>query len=150
MALANVAQGNSFFINVRNIVTVVGTATNLALSGPVALNADGTAATVPTWTITGNGSAGTANGTFVAAGAAVLRDLGKTINIPGNLASGTLQQKLRLVQLVDQRAMTTPLVAGMPTSFVGYNEGAGPANNVFYIAIEPNATNGVFFASLGF
>ena len=156
MSFANVAQGNAFYISVRDIVIVINTGTGPdhkpAVVPAVALKADGTAAALnPKWTTTSPGTAAD-NSTYVAAGAAVFRDLGKSIVIPGNAATGVLQQVLRKVELIDTSTLAqTQLNNGVaPNSFVGFNEGSGPiANNVCYIAVKPNATNEVFFAKLG-
>jgi hypothetical protein len=132
MSLANVAQGNAFYINVAavknlNILTATGAA---ATNVPVAVAAlDAT--------------------TGVLAGGLVVRDLGKTVRFPGSAGGGVLQQVLRKVELIDTGALT-PLVDGLPASFVNFNEGSGnTARNVFYIAVKPNATNAVVFAKLG-
>jgi len=132
MSLANVDQGNAFYINVGAV-----TAANI-------LTATGAAAT--SWPAV-FGAAGT---TPVAAGGLVVRDLGKTVRFPGSAGGLLRQEVLRKVELVDTAALTV-LVNGLPANgFVGFNEGSGPvATNVFYIAVKPNATNAVKFAKLG-
>jgi hypothetical protein len=120
---SSVVQGNAFFINIATLVT-----SDL-------LKADGTTATIA-------GRAGWQTG---AAGTVVLRDMGKTVRIPGNGQSGTVQRVLRKVQYVDNFAMSA-LTAGVPTNgFINYNEGVGggvadaglTGFQSFYIEITP-------------
>ena len=133
MSLANVAQGNAFYVNVAdvtkaNILTATGAE---ATSWPDVL--------------------GTAGTTAAAAGALVVRDLGKTVRFPGTAGGTTRQEVLRKVELVDTAALTGLTSGVAANGFVGFNEGSGPvAENVFYIAVKPNATNAVKFAKLGF
>ncbi len=65
---------------------------------------------------------GVGNGTF-SQGAIMLRDLGKTVRIPGNRSTSNNNQQriLRLVQRVDVAAQS--LVNS--DSFINYNEGVG-------------------------
>jgi len=127
---ANVKQGSAFFV----VVTAF-------TDGQDALTDAGAAITNPALDAKLNAGA-------------VLRDMGKTIRIPGNLQTGTKQEVLRKVQLVDTAAMTA-LVAGVPAnnSFVGFNEGVGGLKQTFgefYVRIRPNgATGPVCVASLG-
>jgi hypothetical protein len=85
-----------------------------------------------------------------AAGELVLRDLGKTIRIPGNgdqtKSANNNQRVLRKVQRLDVNAMTV-----LPTNFVGLNEGVGGTTGdgaagfeTFYIELNagPNSTGG--------
>lgn len=133
---SSVAQGNAFFINIAT----------LALTDM--LKADGSTATVA-------GKAGKATGAFDggAAGSVVLRDMGKTVRIPGQSFASTnvIQRVLRKVQYVDNLAMSG-LTAGVPTNgFINYNEGVGGGTadadltgfQSFYIEITPiTATSG--------
>ena len=79
---------------------------------------------------------------------AVLRDLGKTVRIPANLQTGTTQETLREVQLIDPSAMSA-LAAGGVANFVNFNEGVGGLPS-FYVRILPNggATSNPIVASL--
>jgi hypothetical protein len=104
--LASTTQGSSFFINIASIQVGVDT-----------LDATGAA-------ITPAGMSGT-----IAAGALVVRSLGKTVRVPaqGN-GNSTSQRILRKVQRFDPGADTTatwPVTNG----FVGFNEGVGGSDN---------------------
>ena len=122
-ATSNVAQGNAFFINVAT------------LAAADILNAAGSTATFT----------GSAALTGALAGSVVLRDLGKTVRIPGYapVTGVTTQRILRKVQRVNTGAMT-PLVNGVPASFVNFNEGVGGTTDsglsgfeTFFIEISP-------------
>jgi hypothetical protein len=71
---------------------------------------------------------------------AVVRDLGKTVRFPGTAGGGSTQEVLRAVQLVDTGALS-PLVDGLPTTFVNYNEGVGNFPT-FYLRIRPSTVTG--------
>jgi hypothetical protein len=105
-SVANVNQGSAFYVNVVAISTVAAgdcydaTGTAFALGAP--------APDAP------------------AAGTFVVRDLGKTIRVPAQSSSGTVQRVLRLVQRLDAGARTA---GAFPVSngFVGFNDGVGGA-----------------------
>jgi len=123
-ATSNVAQGNAFFINVAT------------LAAADLLNASGSSATF-------TGSAALTN---ALAGSVVLRDMGKTVRIPGYapVTGVTTQRILRKVQWVNPTVPPTALVNGRPASFVNYNEGVGgtPDSGLsgfqsFFIEVSP-------------
>jgi hypothetical protein len=120
-----VAQGNTFYINIATLA-----ATDL-------LKADGSTATI----------AGKSSWQTGAAGTVVLRDMGRTVRIPGQsfAAGNTVQRVLRKVQYVDNLAKSG-LTAGVPTNgFINFNQGVGggvadadlPGFQSFYIEITP-------------
>jgi hypothetical protein len=79
---------------------------------------------------------------------AVLRDLGTTVRIPANLQTGTTQETLREVQLIDPSALSA-LATGGIANFVNFNEGVGGLPS-FYVRILPSTVSGgnPFIASL--
>ena len=130
--LKNTEQGNAYFINITNV-------TRYQLRDENGLP----------YTSTNNYPKGVGHGPW-AAGELVLRDLGKTIRIPGNgnqtTAAGNNQRVLRKVQRLDVNAMTE-----LPTNFVGLNEGVGGDSGdgaagfeTFYIELNagPGSTGG--------
>jgi hypothetical protein len=130
--LSATKQGNEFFINI--VAVIPGTHT---------FNASGAAVAV-------TGLEGSQ-----AAGALILRDMGKTVRVPANSnGNSTSQRILRKVQRFDGNAATT---ASWPVTngFVGFNEGVGGANSdnvagfeTFYI--EVSGVGAPKFARLGF
>ena len=106
-SVANTLQGNAFYINIDTIVNG---------AGGDAFDSNGTAVAV-----TGLPASN-------ALGTLVVRDLGKTVRVPGTSSgSGSGSQRiLRKVQRFDNVAATTgtfPVTNG----FVGFNEGVGGA-----------------------
>lgn len=130
--LASTTQGSSFFINVAAVQTGVDT-----------LDATGAS-------VTPAGMSGS-----YAAGALVVRSLGKTIRVPaqGN-GNNTAQRILRKVQRFDPTCDTTatwPVTNG----FVGFNDGVGGADNgvvsgyeTFYIEASGSVSGSAKFARL--
>jgi len=132
--LSNTLQGNSFFINITAFTP-----------GVDSLDSTGTATAV-------TGLQG-----VQAAGALVLRDMGKTIRVPGQSNSGTSQRILRKVQRFDGGADTTgtfPVTNG----FVGFNAGVGGAADAagaggyetFYVELSGFNGSTTRFARLSF
>ncbi len=124
--LASTNQGSSFFINVASVQTGVDT-----------LDATGTA-------ITPAGMSGA-----YAAGALVVRSLGKTIRVPAQGSTGTSQRILRKVQRFDPTCDTTVSAFPVTNGFVGFNEGVGGADNgvvsgyeTFYIEASGGIASG--------
>ena len=124
--LANVNQGSAFYINV------------VATAATDAYDATGAAAA---------GSSVTGALTAAAAGAVLVRDMGKTIRIAAQGATNhygsvSVAQVLRKVQLVRATVDSDMPGANVPlSSFIGLNEGvSGTAANAFetfYIQLSP-------------
>jgi len=133
--LSNTLQGNSFFINITAFTP-----------GVDSLDATG----APT-TVTGLQGA-------QAAGALVLRDMGKTIRVPAQSnGNNTSQRILRKVQRFDGGAdtqATWPVTNG----FVGFNNGVGGAADsattggyqTFYVELSGYGGSTTRFARLAF
>ena len=132
---SNTRQGNSFFINIGDVVNGTNTFTEA-----------GAAVFIPSF--------GTATAT---AGTLVLRDMGKTVRVPATSnGNNTVQRILRKVQRFDGSAATTatwPVTNG----FVGFNGGVGGATadsvagfETFYIEISEAPANQPLFVRLGF
>jgi hypothetical protein len=124
--LASTTQGSSFFINIAAVQVGVDT-----------LDATGAA-------ITPAGMSGP-----FAAGALVVRSLGKTVRVPATSTGNSSGQRiLRKVQRFDAGADTTatwPVTNG----FVGFNEGVGGSDNgvvsgfqTFYIEASGHPASG--------
>ena len=132
--LSNTLQGNSFFINITAFTP-----------GVDSLDATGTATTVV-------GLQGAQ-----AAGALVLRDMGKTVRIPGTANSGSVQRILRKVQRFDGGADTATAFP-VTNGFVGFNNGVGGAADAagaggyqtFYVELSGSSASTVRFARLAF
>lgn len=133
-SLRSTVQGNSFFINITAFTP-----------GVDSLDATGTAVAVA-------GLQGAQ-----AAGALVLRDMGKTVRVPATSSSGSTQRILRKVQRFDGGADTTgtfPVTNG----FVGFNEGVGGAADsstatgyeTFYVELSGFNGSTTRFARLAF
>jgi len=130
--LASTTQGSSFFINVASIN-----------NGTDTLDATGAAVVI----------AGMP-GTF-AAGALVVRSLGKTVRVPGQgNGNSTAQRILRKVQRFDPGADTA---ASWPVTngFVGFNDGVGGIDSgvvggyeTFYIEASGAVSGSAKFARL--
>jgi hypothetical protein len=127
-SVANVQQGSKFFVVI----------TQLAATDILSFT-NGVIASISNANLTGRLAPG-----------AVLRDMGVTVRIPPTNSTSTNQETLRKVQLIDPSALTGSLVAGLPPSFVNYNEGAGGLPT-FYVRVEPNRSGSgpVCVASLG-
>jgi hypothetical protein len=129
-------QGNSFFINIGTVVNGTNTFTET-----------GAAVFIPSLNV----------GAGAAAGTLVLRDMGKTVRVPGTSnGNNTVQRILRKVQRFDGPAATT---ASWPVTngFVGFNDGVGGATadavagfETFYIEISEAPANQPLFVRLGF
>jgi len=130
--VAAAKQGNNYFINVVEVI-------------PGTHTFDVTGAAAPVTGLQGH----------QAAGALILRDMGKTVRVPGTYNSGTNTQRiLRKVQRFDGSAAST---ASWPVTngFVGFNDGVGGAAadsvagyETFYI--EVSGVGAPKFARLGF
>jgi hypothetical protein len=123
MVLASASQGRNFYINI------------LTLAATDLLDANGAQATIS------NNVGGWQTGTI---GNVVLRDMGKTVRIPANNATGSAQRVLRKVQRVDTACLTSSAFP-VTNGFVGFNEGVGGASTdyeSFYINITPAAASG--------
>jgi len=131
---ANTEQGNRFFINVSAVSSGAG-------SGHVY---DATGAQVALV-----GTAQLLSGSTGAAGAVLVRDMGKTVRIAAqgataHAASVSVAQILRKVQLVRTSVDSDMGTANAPlSSFIGLNEGvSGNAANsfeTFYIQLSPTS-----------
>jgi hypothetical protein len=132
--LSTTVQGNSFFINITSFTP-----------GVDSLDATGAVTAV-------TGLQG-----VQAAGALVLRDMGKTVRVPATSSSGSTQRILRKVQRFDGGADTTgsfPVTNG----FVGFNEGVGGAADsssntgyeTFYVELSGFNGSTTRFARLAF
>ena len=115
LGFQNTSQGDAFFVNLTAF-----TATN------VTLDASGNAVEVPGVVY---------NNTSYPAGSMLLRDLGKTIRVPGQTIDGVWTGRtrtLRKVQVVGQANQV-----GFPVTnyFIGYNEGVSGAQDVFQGAL---------------
>jgi hypothetical protein len=130
--LASTTQGSSFFINIVSVQVGVDT-----------LDVTGAA-------ITPAGMSG-----VIAAGALVVRSLGKTVRVPGgSVGNSTSQRILRKVQRFDGGAdtmATWPVTNG----FVGFNEGVGGSDNgvvsgfqTFYIEASGHTATAAKFVRL--
>ena len=136
MVLASTSQGSRFYVNLAQI-----------------------AAGTDTFDSAGNAITVTGVATTTTIGQLVVRDLGKTVRVPGTSnGSGTAQRILRKVQRVDSNASTD---ASWPVTngFVGFNEGvsgaadSGSGNNptgfgTFYIEVGGVTTGTVKWASV--
>ena len=80
-------------------------------------------------TYTADATAGTAQGVGT-----IVRDMGKTIRVPGaSGVTGTSQRILRKVSKITRGAQT-PVTANVPvSSFVGFSQGGEDTTTVFYI-----------------
>jgi len=132
--LSTTVQGNSFFINITSFTP-----------GVDSLDATGAVTAV-------TGLQG-----VQAAGALVLRDMGRTIRVPGgqSASASNVQRVLRKVQRFDAGALTAgpfPVTNG----FVGFNEGVGGAADgastvgyeTFFIEVTPESANATRFARI--
>jgi len=133
-AFSSTRQGNSFFINIANVV-----------NGTNTFNESGAAVFIPSF---GTGTA--------TAGTMVLRDMGKTIRVPGTSNNTGPQRIMRKVQRFDGAAATT---ASWPVTngFVGFNGGVGGRDSdavagfeTFFIEISESPTHQPLFVRLGF
>lgn len=137
MPLANTPQGSKFFVNLQSVQVNVDTFDSTgALVSPTGFPA--AAQTI---------------------GQLVVRDMGKTVRVPGGSnGNNTTQRILRKVQRIDSNASTD---ASWPVTngFVGFNAGVGGAadsgsgNNptgfhTFYIDVGGATTGTVKWASL--
>lgn len=135
----NTEQGNAYFINI------------LATSSGDFRDSTGTTLNpLPQGIINATGGDG-----IFSAGGLMLRDLGKTIRIPGNssTSSGNYQRTLRLVQRVAPECQT----AVNTGSFVNFNEGVGGKSadgingyDTFYIELNGSSvpSNGFKWARI--
>jgi hypothetical protein len=133
-AFSSTVSGRSYFINIANVV-----------NGTNTFNESGAAVFIPSF-----GSATAAAGTLV------LRDMGKTIRVPGTSNASGPQRIMRKVQRFDGAAATT---ASWPVTngFVGFNGGVGGAGadavtgfETFYIEMSESPTHQPLFVRLGF